>query len=223
MMWKLVCAILFGLLVQCAGSHPRTLYIGDSHSYGTFGRQFDSLLRASDSDKTAFFASSGSAPSDWDPKRNEIYYTTGGYFEHVLDHATTFVPVGATATPKLDGLFSEYSPDRVIIQLGTNMIDLSNDEVYEQTLRLGKFVTSSMKKCIWLGPPDSRRYSARLAELVLNIEKGARAAGCTFIDSRKFTKYPENGGDGIHFDSLGDEGVQAGKNWAAAIFAIIAG
>jgi hypothetical protein len=51
--------------------------------------------------------------------------------------------------------------------------------------------------------------------LYQNLKSVAEQYG-TFVDSREYTKYPETGGDGVHY--WGKEGSRIARDWAGKVF-----
>lgn len=78
-------------------------------------------------------------------------------------------------------------------------------------------VAEKADQCIWIGPPDARKFSAAaINDVYVLLDKLADKHGCTLIDSRKYTQYPDVGGDGLHYS--GKVGTSIAKSWADNVF-----
>ena len=69
---------------------------------------------------------------------------------------------------------------------------------------------------IWIGPPDSSRFSKVQNRIYRLIQQSVRR-GDPVIDSRRFTRYVlgKTGGDGIHYNR------ESGEAWAKPVIASI--
>jgi hypothetical protein len=193
------------------------LYIGDSLSIGRFG----DILREHLEDnnyRVAFFASCGSSPENWLPTEPD-YRTRCGYRDFTpesrakrdFEHYTT---------PKLDVLINRYTPKIVIVQQGTNWMDrpLTDEKIYsfiERFVRIAR--GSGERKVIWIGPPDSSRFTARKQDGTYSLIE--RGVGRSFvINSRpRVTHYEpgKTGPDGIHYNR------ESATAWAHKVIAKI--
>ncbi len=190
---------------------PKVLIIGDSLSVSGFG----DAVREHLEDKfgrqnVAFFASCGSSPENW--LQNEpVFQTRCGYREKTpttdiyRDYHNGKRPP-AVATPKIETLIERYKPTIVIVQLGTNWMDqtLSDDH------------GGSTRRMIWIGPPDSSRFSKIQNRIYRLIEQSVQR-GDPVIDSRRFTRYlvGKTGGDGVHYNR------ESGEEWARRVIVSI--
>ena len=90
------------------------------------------------------------------------------------------------ATPKLETLIDRYKKAIVIVQLGTNWMDqtLSDNQIGAV---LERFVSAahrgSTRRLIWIGPPDSSRFSKVQSRIYRLIQQSVRR-GDPVIDSR---------------------------------------
>jgi hypothetical protein len=203
---------------------PKVLMIGDSLSVSGFGDAMrEHLEHRFGRQNVAFFASCGSSPENW--LRNErVFYTRCGYREKTStsdvyrDYHNGRRPP-AVATPKVETLIERYKPTIVIVQLGTNWMDqaLSDNQIRDS---LERFVSAAhrggTRRLIWIGPPDSSRFSKVQNRIYRLIQQSVRR-GDPVIDSRRFTRYVlgKTGGDGIHYNR------ESGEAWAKPVIASI--
>ena len=203
---------------------PKVLMIGDSLSVGGFGEAVrEHLEHQFGRQNVAFFASCGSSPEGW-LRSEPVFYTRCGYREKTptsdvyRDYHNGKRPP-PVATPKIETLIERYQPTIVIVQLGTNWMDqtLSDNQI---RAILDRFVIAahrgSVRKMIWIGPPDSARFSKVQSRIYRLIQQSVRA-GDPVIDSRRFTRYVlgKTGGDGVHYNS------ESGEAWARPVNANI--
>jgi hypothetical protein len=203
---------------------PKVLMIGDSLSVDGFGDAVREHLEARfGRQNVAFFASCGSSPESW-LRDERVFYTRCGYREKTptadiyRDYHNGRRPP-AVATPKIETLIERYKPTIVIVQLGTNWMDRSLSDNQIRAV-LERFVTAvhrgSVRKLIWIGPPDSSRFSKVQNRIYRLIQQSIRR-GDPVIDSRRFTRYVlgKTGGDGVHYNS------ESGKAWAKPVITSI--
>ena len=85
---------------------------------------------------------------------------------------------------------------------------------------LARFVRAahlgSTRKVIWIGPPDSSRFSKVQNRIYRLIQQSVWRSD-PVIDSRRFTRYlvGKTGGDGVHYNS------ESGEAWARRVIASI--
>lgn len=188
------------------------LIVGDSHTAGPFGQKLDELLREKGA-RVATYASCGSIARWWYTGQK----TNCGYFERDLSGA--MIQTNSHATPEFPGLLRDVSPDQVIIALATNYVREADDEVVIRDLtRLMDDIRFSRAGCLWILPPDMRKFRSDLPRLNRLVK---RVAGqeCEYFESAAYTRYPESGGDGIHYWS--SEAVPVAHAWAAAVVSAI--
>jgi hypothetical protein len=191
------------------------LYVGDSHTVGSFGHELDRLLRTENAE-VATYGSCGSSPEWW----STGHPTNCGYFDHVLGARSRQLPGGLT--PLLDDLLSRLKPETTVIELGANQVGNAPASVRADAAAMMKKVRDSGSKCIWVGPPKGRKFDpVKFAETYTALQAAARDEGCSFIDSRPWLEYPATGGDGIHYDSLGPSGSAMARGWAHRAFEAI--
>jgi GDSL-like lipase/acylhydrolase family protein len=202
------------------------LMVGDSLTVGGFGEALEEyLLRRFGSNKVAIFACCGSSPEHW-LRSGPDYITKCGYREQTARASILYDfergrRPKRVLTPKLEDLVAKFRPRTVIVQLGTNWMDgmHSNPARDESTYGeiLDRFVAAihsepdTVRKIIWITPPDSSRYSKAVQTRVTNLIKTAsRRHSFEIIDSGRLTHYVrgQSGSDGVHYNSA------AAKEWA---------
>ncbi|MGK5081668.1 hypothetical protein WDW37_00060 [Bdellovibrionota bacterium FG-1] len=188
------------------------LLIGDSHTYQSFGRKLDGLLRTRPEASVATFASWGSNPESW------LLGDAPGHavFEHLPDGRLIDTEKGAT--PVFADLLERYHPQLTIIALGANLYSAPMDYSASVVKRLAEMTARAGSQCLWVGPPDSRTRTGPAMNELYGVLRGASTPECAFTDSRALTHYPASGGDGLHYDYLGPEGLRQTDAWATAIY-----
>jgi hypothetical protein len=194
-------------------AHGPILFIGDSQSCETFGSQLDQLLRYEYGDLLYTHARWGSSPHSWLTSDNEA----SAFFDRVPGRLGS--RGGRTSVPLLAEILSTAKPTTAVIQLGGNlhgMLETDPDFIGRSVLRMVREVRDFGAACIWIGPAQGR-LKPRVHELYARI---SRAVGdqCLMINSVPKTWYPPQGGDGLHFDSLGEAGRRIGLVWAQSVF-----
>lgn len=190
----------------------RVLYIGDSHSVGVFGHTMTTLLRDDLPKNVALMAvaSCGSEPRWWLEGKTtncglRTLYPNG--FDDEIHKAQT---------PKIAELLSIVKPKITIVQLGSNLVLMSNEEREKSTDAMMDLIEKKGGQCVWISAPDSRKFSStEIGNVHELLKKLAKKHRCKLIDSRKYTKYPA-GGDGLHYG--GKDGAPIAKYWAEKVF-----
>lgn len=181
------------------------LIIGDSHTVGPFGQKLDQLLR-DEGAKVATYASCGSIAKWWYSGQK----TTCGYFENDLSGTKT--EAATHTTPLFPELLQKINPDHIIIALGTNYVrNLNDDSVIADLSLMMNDIRSSGADCFWILPPDMRQFRGELPRLN-RLVKAVSGDECRYLESASITRYPESGGDGIHYWS--PEGTPLARAWA---------
>ena len=202
------------------------LMVGDSLTVGGFGEAVEAyLLQRFGSNNVALFACCGSSPEHW-VRSGPDFITKCGYREQTPRSSVLYdfergKRPRRVLTPKLENLVAKYHPRTVIVQLGTNWMDgmHSNPAKDESTYGeiLDRFVAAihsgpdTVRKIIWITPPDSSRYSRAVQTRVTNLIKTAsRRHSFEIIDSSRLTHYVRgrSGGDGVHYNR------SAAQEWA---------
>ena len=191
---------------------PLILYIGDSHSVGSFGIQEDALLRRMEGFRVASYATCGSSPESWltgmRTSCGYVFKDTSGKERRGWD----------AETPLIADLLRTHQPRYTVVQLGANMYGGTAQWMEKTSYDLAMAIVNSGSKCIWVGPPKARIQSDVGVSRVYNTLKASVGQYCLLFDSRNFTHYPANGGDGIHFNTLGEPGQKIAENWALNAF-----
>jgi hypothetical protein len=192
------------------------LVIGDSQLCQTFGGVLDAELREDANDSVVTRGRWGTSPHNWYDGSS----TTDGFFDH--DPGQDPVRGTVTQTPLFPGLLTEVSPTLVVVELGANLdwaLDQNPDFINQTVDRMVSDILAAHAECFWIGPADSR-LRPRMPQIRDRIIAGI-AGRCVFFDSLKVTSYPADGGDGLHYDSLGPAGIAMGRDWALAAHSAI--
>ena len=210
----------------------KVLVIGDSLSLGPFGEALEGFLRkwnaASD---VCLFASCGSSPEHW-LKTTPDFMTPCGYRESTpdggmkVDFSNGQRPRLAR-TPKIPEILARFSPQIVVVQLGTNWMDglpanaVQDGEAHKQIIR--EFIkelraqSPPPARIVWVLPPESSKYSPTVkGEVERWVTECAKELGFQTILSRRMTgKYMpgKTGGDGVHYGDADAEKWAKGVNW----------
>jgi hypothetical protein len=187
---------------------PLILYIGDSHSVGSFGIQEDALLRRMEGFRVASYATCGSSPESWltgmKTSCGYVFKNTSGKERRGWD----------AETPLIVELLKTHQPRYTVVQLGANMYGGTAQWMEKTSHDLAMSIVNSGSKCIWIGPPQARIQSEAGVSRIYNALKSSVGSYCLLFDSRDFTHYPATGGDGVHFNTLGEPGQKIAENWA---------
>lgn len=188
------------------------LFIGDSHAVGSFGKREDELLRAIPGFSVATYASCGSSPQSWFTKEK----TGCGYFFKDADGRERR---GLEAeTPLIADLLKAHQPRYTVVALGANLYGGPLEWVRDTSAEMAQAIVRSGSRCVWIGPPQGRNEPEPELGRLFDILRAAVGPYCLLIDSRKYTAYPAVGGDGIHFDSIGESGQRTAEEWALFAF-----
>jgi len=226
--WIMSVSLAAGLVIgMIAGTFPASaeetsarpvLFIGDSHSTGSFGKKMDELLRTLPRARVSTFASCGSSPSWWFSGRA----TTCGYYEHLATGESRSLYPSNEPTPVLTTLLQELNPELVIVELGANLMGASLDHAETTTRQMVDAIQAAGSRCIWVGPPHGRgRPEPQFSNLYDRLRTTVSPYCESFIDSRPMAHYPAVGGDGIHYDHLGPPGRAIARAWAQSVFELI--
>lgn len=191
---------------------PVILFIGDSHSVGSFGVQEDAVLRSVKGFRVATYAICGSSPHNW----FEGAKTNCGYF--FKDKEGREQRGWEIATPLMTNLLSLHQPRYTVVELGANMYGRPADWVEKTAHDMAMAIVSSGSKCIWIGPPNARIQPEPELGRVFDALRRGVGQYCLLFDSRNVTAYPAAGGDGIHFNTLGEPGARIAEQWALSAF-----
>lgn len=211
----------------------RILLIGDSHTTGVVSSQklatgspgirLDELLRLLPSVQVSTYGSCGAAAGHY----LRGLKTSCGYFERDENY-TKIIPWEIARnkpypTPKISDILSEVKPDTTVVFLGSNYILETDHAVIAASVKkLSGVIRDAGSKCIWLAVIDARRVKPLSSEETRirrhKIQGTIQAAvkdDCTFIDVSEFARYPDTGGDGLHYSSLGSVGRAEAQKFAA--------
>ena len=190
----------------------RLLFIGDSHSVGIFGRSLTELLQTNfPRIAITAVASCGSEPRWW----LEGKATSCGLLTHQANGTEEKVLKGNT--PKLQELLIAIKPKMTIVALGSNLVLMSEEDRKIYTEKMMAMVEKKGGQCIWISAPDSRKFkTSDIDDVYMLLKKLSKSHHCKLIDSRKYTKYPSSGGDGLHYG--GQEGALIATQWAEKVF-----
>lgn len=197
------------LLISFNLSAATVLFVGDSHSVGPFGWALDQHFRDS-GHSTATYASCGSIPRWWITGQK----TTCGYFSRDLKGTKT--QLNQSATPLMSNLLEDIKPDVVVMEFGGNYVKTpSDDYVIKDIKNFIAKIKASGAKCFWITNPDTRTYRSELPRII-RLTKAAIGDECPIFESHQVTRYPETGGDGVHYwNTLG---TPIAKSWAKKAF-----
>jgi hypothetical protein len=210
-------------------SGSRVLMVGDSMTVGGFGEAMqDYLLRRFGSGNVAVYASCGSSPEHW-IRSGPNFVTKCGYREQtprssiLRDFQNGKQPEPAI-TPKLEDLVEAFHPTTVIVQLGTNWMDgmapesaagqSSYSKILDRFVAAVHSAPNTVRRIIWITPPDASLYSREVKTSVTNLIKAAAQRDVfATIDSDSMTHYTpgKSGGDGVHYNS------EEAKQWAGRV------
>jgi hypothetical protein len=189
------------------------LLMGDSHSVGAFGKTLDSLLRADPSRDVRTVASCGSIIR---------WFYTGtptpcGFLQ--IDSKGKVTESRRAPTPLLSDFIAEQKPDLFIVELGANyMVGYPDATLVRDVEQLLKDIDSTGAKCLWVSPPDSRKYREERKSLVARLEKLV-SARCQWFDSLQHTRYPDAGGDGVHYSTA--DLIPIAREWAKQVNSVV--
>ena len=208
------------------------LLIGDSLSFGPFGKQLENRLRKRLGDsEMALYASCGSSPENW-LATTPVFVTKCGFRESLPGEPPKLVdayngkPCPPWKTPKIPSILKRWAPSIIIVQQGTNWMDNMPDPVgsdgYKSRQIVRKFISElragdPSRQIIWILPPDSSKYPISTKQAVDTwIEQALRESGCPSpIRSRNLTapyRKGITGSDGVHYAK------EAAESWANKVY-----
>ncbi len=214
---KLLKLTLLSILVgETTYTHAKTLVVSDSHGTGAFGAELTRLIEKTN-EELSFYAFGGSKPIDWIEGNN----LTWGFWEHHTGHMSR--RGDNRSVPKLTELLQEHSPTRVIISQGTNIVWHEQTQSDRSSIQsLMKMVRAAKAECLWIGPPDlnvpEERQEIWVKQVHQELQDLADSEDCKLIESWKFTHYPKDQGDGVHYDKIPLKGAKLARRWAKKVY-----
>jgi len=203
------------LFLPAAGARATTLVFGDSHTAGTFGKELYAALKESSSGPVELRGSCGSIIHWW----YTGHETVCGYLE--IDSKGARTAAAKAKTPLVEPLLDSVKPSRILVALGSNYLrGYPEATLLHDVKQLLRSIAETKAPCFWIGPPDMRKFRKDLPAFVPGLEALVKPA-CTFIDSRALTRYPDSGGDGIHYESA--ELRPLARSWAKEVAKTVAG
>lgn len=201
--------LLFLLLISFNLSAATVLFVGDSHSVGPFGQTLDQHLRDA-GHNVGTYTSCGSIPK-WFTNGQK---TTCGYFQRDLK-GTKFTAT-VNPTPIMDNLLADVKPDVVVLEFGGNYVGIPSDDFVKKDISsfIAK-IKATGAACFFITNPDTRSNRAAIPR-VLGLIKEAVGEDCPIFESHLVTRYPDAGGDGVHYWS--SWGTPIARNWARLAF-----
>ncbi len=188
--------------------YSKTLFIGDSHSVGIFGKKFDSLIRQDETEVVTH--TSCGAVAKWFRNGQK---TRCGYFNRDVNGVTRSGKEGPT--PIIDETLEKFKPEIVVVALGGNYTNRSDEYTIKDIDEVISLIVNSGAKCLWIGAP-SVRDNSRTPRLY-RLANEAVKSRCPIFNSSEVTTYPNNPNlDGVHY--WGKEGRKQAENWAAKAF-----
>lgn len=201
------------LFISISSQASGILQIGDSQSVGIFGKTLHQKIRSETKINYTIGARGGSGVASWFD-----YKLQKGNFR-VYQASGKIISLAPQSMPSLEEFISRHNPDTIIVQLGGNMVHLSNKQVQANVSKMLNLVKKQTSNCIWIGPPNGhKRPEPRFSEFYPVLKETVEKEGCLFVDSRKYTTYPAGRGDGIHYDTLGEEGKRLVKIWVNQLY-----
>jgi len=193
-------------------SLPTVLFIGDSHTVGTFGIKEDALLRSLPSLRVETYAVCGSSPHNW---FQSTRMGCGYFFKNARGVEQHGIEI---ETPQLTRLLDKHHPKFTLVALGANMFGGPDYWIKSSAVEMAQTIVSSGSQCIWIAPPQRRGNPEPESSRLFNEINAAVSPYCAVIDSRKYAAYPDNAGDGIHYDLVAETGPMLAGKWADGIF-----
>ena len=121
-------------------------------------------------------------------------------------------------TPLINKLIEKHQPRYTVVELGANMYGHPPEWIEKTSHEMAIAIVNSGSKCIWIGPPNARIQPEPGLGRVFEALRAGVGQYCLLFDSRNVTTYPASGGDGIHFNTLGEPGARMAEKWALSAF-----
>jgi hypothetical protein len=195
--------LLFSLLLSTT-VNADILFVGDSHTVGTFGQSLTRLLEHNN--YTVHTAASCGASFRW------LSETQCGLWLHTTGQPDIIIDKGTP--PSISDLVNYVKPTTTVVALGTNFVGYHDNVSISGTMAIIRLIKEGGSQCVWIGPPDSKHYSHEQLNTVYRVLELATKDQCKLIDSRHYTKY--SGTDGIHY--TGTKGIKIAEQWATDVY-----
>lgn len=221
--WRRYLTCVFLMLLSSVAAHaaPRVLYLGDSLSYGAFGMTLDKSLRAAGC-PVYTMVSGGATPYYWLADFANVSADAGHWVKTPEKETRART---SRRVPKVETLMTEFKPDVVVVQTGTNLYAVLRDKRKnpDERVRAVRYLIERMCRVIhdrgarvyWISPPDSHpgKYPRELQERMRGLLKECVVKYGQVYDSHAVTKYkdPYPANDGIHY------GKEDSTKWALAV------
>lgn len=207
-MWSGIWGILLTLISTTPGWAEDILIVADSHFTGSVspGVILDTKLRA-EVPSLATFGVCGASSASWLVRPR----TTCGYFERTPGGRRTVNPPNPAEAPRLEDLLRKHSPKLLVVALGSNMAvrNYSLSGLRTEASRIADAARNVGAHCAWITPMNARSIQGRSRE---ETEASLRAVTeaireelegrCAIIDGAAPVRYPDTGGDGLHYSAL---------------------
>ena len=212
------------LACQNSTSADRVIYIGDSHTVGTFGQRLEKNLETVlGKVPVKRYGVVGSAAQHWNQKDNStIRKLSIGYY---CDGDGLVNGKAQKDFPTPSQLFQGAEPT-VVIALGTNDL-YSKCNVSDKTEQMAavKELLAQLRaksKCLWVGPTEQPATGViakkcgqpRIKTFIDNLKETVRAR-CTYIDSREIKSKGKailpNRSDNLHYSG------ELANHWADSV------
>ncbi len=203
----LITWLALGLLPfsSLAREFNRVLIVGDSHMEGSFGRRLDADVRAQLPRARVHTLAVGGARPQWFLNHTDSPW---GFYEK--NFAGRESRGQRIRTPHIDELMARVRPNLVIVALGTNMMWNADHNLWDQTT--SEFLQKIGPEYLWIAPPHMRPPHGEPIVDVFYLLSHMIPAYRLF-NSARFTHYPEDIGDGIHYDRAGEPGFAQTDLW----------
>jgi len=202
--FSLLCTLCLSIESSMA---TQILFVGDSHSAGSFGRFINENLRTLENVDVTTVGSCGAKARHY----LNGHATHCGFY--MADNQNRVTSATKHATPLMTDLLAKLQPQFVLVELAGNYTDASDEYTVRDMRELAQKIYDSGAKCLWIGAADSRDRT-RIPRLYKLMHEAVSEL-CHQFDSTLVTTYPTTGGDGVHY--AGEEGRVQTKRWADAV------
>src|SRR6266403_3965371 len=222
--------------------------LGDSLSLCGFGKRLDAHFRQMPEVKSTFtYMACGTNPLSWLKEKPYASIKTQCGFWSIESVPESNEPrelqdsygMGRRSppkphpVPKLEDILTQFQPDVLVIQTGTNLFDLFPGQKSVRPDRersaLRKYVLpfvlkavrppSPLRKIYWVASPTSGRVSKIVQDFVVDQVRAQFGAAAMVIDSRALISYPYRHMEPDHEHFVGEDM----DRWADRVFGILSG